>query len=142
MNLNLVYVIIYVTRLTPPLPRLDGYGTMALEEDIQETQVHQHSTQEGRESDYCSRAACDGDDNPHVDNYKTCASGAQRAWTTHFTCGDCYVWQSDDMLNKGVNLVHDLELANVCMIANWKEGTGCRQSLCNSLFRYVRLLGG
>jgi len=54
---------------------------------------------------------------------------AQKAWVIHFTRGDDYipVWQSDDMLNKGVNLVHiwhNEEFTRVQMIAKWKDSTG------------------
>ena len=54
---------------------------------------------------------------------------AQKAWVIHFTRGDDYVpvWQSDDMLNQGVNLVHiwhNAEFTTVQMIAKWKDCTG------------------
>jgi len=57
--------------------------------------------------------------------------GAQQAWIIHFTCEDrsTYVpiWQSDDTLNAGVNLVHvwhNLEFTDVRMIAKWKDSAG------------------
>jgi hypothetical protein len=54
---------------------------------------------------------------------------AQKAWIIHFTREDHYVpvWQSDDMLDKGINLVHvwhNLEFTKVQMIAKWKDSTG------------------
>jgi hypothetical protein len=54
---------------------------------------------------------------------------AQKAWIIHFTREDDYVpvWQSDDMLRKGVNLVHvwhNAEFTTVQMIAKWKDSTG------------------
>ena len=56
---------------------------------------------------------------------------AQMAWIIHFTREDQYVpvWQSDDILNKGVNLVHiwhNPEFTTVRMIANWKDYTGIK----------------
>ena len=54
---------------------------------------------------------------------------AQNAWIIHFTREDHYVpvWQSEDMLNKGVNLVHiwhNWEFTDVQMMANCKESSG------------------
>jgi hypothetical protein len=56
---------------------------------------------------------------------------AEEAWVIHFTCEDNYdpIWQSDDELNKGVNVVHffhDLEFTKVWMMARWRDDTGVR----------------
>jgi hypothetical protein len=54
---------------------------------------------------------------------------ANKAWVIHFTCEDNYdpVWQSDAVLNNGVNLVHichNLEFTEVLMMARWKDSAG------------------
>jgi hypothetical protein len=54
---------------------------------------------------------------------------AKEAWVIHFTREDDYapVWQSDIMLNKGVNVVHichNLEFTDVLMMWRWKDSAG------------------
>jgi hypothetical protein len=56
---------------------------------------------------------------------------AQKAWIVHFTREDDFVpvWQSEDILNEGVNLVHiwhNAEFTNLKMIAKWNDSAGIR----------------
>jgi hypothetical protein len=59
---------------------------------------------------------------------------ADEAWVVHFTCEDNYLpyWQSDDLLNEGINLVHfwhDVDFTTVQMSARWKDVHGNIQQI-------------
>jgi hypothetical protein len=56
---------------------------------------------------------------------------ADEAWVIHFTCEDDYlnhpIWQSDEQLRMGVNVVHcwhDVDFSTVMMSARWKDVDG------------------
>jgi hypothetical protein len=54
---------------------------------------------------------------------------ANEGWIVHFTCEDNYqpIWQSDAVLEKGVNVVHfahDVAFTHMLMWAHWKDATG------------------
>jgi len=58
---------------------------------------------------------------------------AKEGWVIHFTCEDNYkpVWQSRELLNKGVNVVHfvhDVKFKKIQMYAWWKRGRARRES--------------
>lgn len=57
---------------------------------------------------------------------------ANEGWVIHFTCEDDYgpIWQSDEELNNGVNIMHishDLDFEQLRVWACWKDDDGIRK---------------
>jgi hypothetical protein len=58
---------------------------------------------------------------------------ADEAWVVHFTCEDDYrpIWQFDEGLRRGVDVVYFVEFTALVMRAHWKDDVGNNRQVNN-----------